>query len=344
VSPAGSLGAAAHPVVLVDGDNQTLVSEAVDSLLGDLVGGGTRELAVEDFRGEEVDLAAVADSAATPPFLTERRIVVVREVGRFSTEEVGPLLRYLEDPLTTTVLVLVAGGGAVAPKLAAAVKAQGHVVSTKVASRDGRDWVRKRIRDAPVRVAPQAEKLIEVHLGEDISRLGALLEVLLAAYGEGARLGTEQVEPYLGEAGSVTPWSFTDAIDAGHTEEALGQLHRLMGGGERHPLVVLAILHRHVQSLIRVDNPAIRTEADAAQAMGIAKGRSTFPAKKALGASRRWGSTGLAEAVGLVADAEVDLKGASAWPAEAVLEVLVARLCRLARAPAGVASVRRRED
>ena len=43
----------------------------------------------------------------------------------------------------------------------------------------------------------------------------------------------------------------------------------------------------------------------------------------------------MAEAIGLVADAEVDLKGASAWPAEAVLEVLVARLCRLARARGG---------
>ena len=35
------------------------------------------------------------------------------------------LLAYLEDPLPTTVLVLVAGGGTVAPKLAAAVKAHG---------------------------------------------------------------------------------------------------------------------------------------------------------------------------------------------------------------------------
>ena len=82
-------------------------------------------LAVEDFGGDEVDLATVADSCATPPFLSARRIVVVRDVGRFSTDEVAPLLAYLEDPLPTTVLILVAGGGAVAPKLAAAVKAHG---------------------------------------------------------------------------------------------------------------------------------------------------------------------------------------------------------------------------
>ena len=69
--------------------------------------------------------------------------------------------------------------------------------------------------------------------------------------------------------------------------------------------------------------------------------RSAYPAKKALGTARRWGSAAIAEAVGLVADAELDLKGASAWAPEAVLEVLVARLCRLARATAGSSGPRR---
>jgi DNA polymerase-3 subunit delta len=325
----------AYPVVLIDGDDPTLLSEAVRAIIGDLVTSEERDLAVEDFSGEEVDLARVADTCATPPFLSARRIVIVRDAGRFSTDEVAPLLAYLEDPLPTTVLILVAGGGTIPSKLAAAVKARGHVQSTKVVPREARDWVRSRIRAAPLRVDSQAEGLIEAHLGEDVSRLGALLEVLVAAYGEGAAVSPAQVEPYLGEAGGVAPWTFTDAIDAGRTADALAQLHRLLGGGERHPLVVLAILHRHVQSLLRIDSPSIQTEGDAAAAMGIGPGRSTYPAKKALGTVRRWGSASVAEALGLVADAELDLKGASAWPPEAVLEVLVARLGRLARATVG---------
>jgi DNA polymerase-3 subunit delta len=240
----------------------------------------------------------VADTCATPPFLSPRRIVVVRDVGRFSTDEVAPLLAYLEDPLPTTVLILVAGGGTVAAKLTAAVKARGHVRSTRVSPREARDWVRSRVRAAPLRVDSQAEALIEAHLGEDVSRLGALLEVLVAAYGEGAGVGPAEVEPYLGEAGAVAPWTFTDAIDAGRTGDALAQLHRLLGGGERHPLVVLAILHRHVQSLLRVDSPRVQTEGDAAAALGIGPGRSTYPAKKALATARRWGSASVAEAVG----------------------------------------------
>jgi DNA polymerase-3 subunit delta len=323
-------GGAVEQVVLIEGDDPTLVADAVRALVDDLLGDRDRTLAVADNGSDDTDLAVVADGCATPPFLTDRRIVVLRGVGRFSAEEFGPLLDYLEHPLDTTFLVLAAGDGTVAPRLAAAVKRRGRVVSTKVSGRAG-DWIRQRIRQSPVQLDAAAEELVISHFGDELGRLGGLLDVLTSAFGEGARLGTEDVRPYLGEAGAAAPWDFTDAIDAGRTDEALAQLRRLLVAGERHPLVVLAMLHRHVQSLLRVDSPEIRTEAEAAAAMGIAPGRSTYPAKKTLVSARRWGSAGIAEGIVLVAAAELDLKGASSWPPEAVLEVLIARLCRLAR-------------
>lgn len=329
--PVGPMTGPQRAVWLVDGDDPTLVGEAVRALIDDLVGDADRSMALEDHRGDEVDLAAVADACRTPSFLADRRVVVVRDIGRFATEELTPILDYLEDPFDSTALVLAAGGGRLAPKLVAAVKAMGHVTGTAVSGREARGWVRDRIKASKVRLDHHAEALVEAHLGEDVSRLGSLLEVLASAYGEGARLGAGEVEPYLGAAGSVAPWDFTDAIDSGRTEVALELLHRLMEAGERHPLVVLTVLARHVQAMLRVDGDHITTEGQAAEAMGMAKGRSTFPAKKALASARRTGPAGVAEAVGLVADAEVALKGGTEWPAELVLEVLVARLCRLSR-------------
>ncbi len=311
-----------------------LVADATRALVERLLEGQDPTLALED-AGAESDLAAVADACRTPPFLGDRRVVVVRDLGSRPAEALAPLVDYLDDPMPTTSLVLAAGADKLPPKLVAAVKARGRVVSAAGPGRDPANWVHQRVAQSQVRMDRDAEGRLAQHLGEDVSRLGALLEVLAAAYGEGARIDSDMLDPYLGEAGGVAPWDLTDAIDAGDADKALNVLHRMLGAGGRHPLVVLAGLHRHVSSMLKVEDPSIRSEGEAARVLGIAEGRSTFPAKKALAGARRLGPDGTAEAVGLVADAEVALKGGIDWPPELVLEVLVARLCRLSRAAGG---------
>ena len=283
-------GAAASPAAwLVTGEDPSLLGEAVTKLVGELVGASERSLALEDFSGDEVDVAAVASACSTPPFLADRRVVVLREAGRFGTEQLEPLVSYLKEPLGTTKLVVAGGGGTLPAKFVSAFKAAPGtaLVNTDVSSREAHNWVTDRIARGPVSLAPAAAAEVESHLGEDLNRLGALLATLETAYGPGAKVSLDELEPYLGQPGSVPPWDLTDAIDRGEADVALRVLHRLMEAGARHPLVLLAILHRYFGNVLRVQSPDITTEGQAAEALGIAKGRSTFPARKALNAARR---------------------------------------------------------
>jgi DNA polymerase-3 subunit delta len=61
--------------------------------------------------------------------------------------------------------------------------------------------------------------------------------------------------------------------------------------------------------------------------MGIKPG---FPARKAFDQYRVLGGGGVTRAIGLLAQADLDLRGAKDWPDELVMEVLVARLSRIA--------------
>ena len=125
----------------------------------------------------------------------------------------------------------------------------------------------------------------------------------------------------------MAPWELTDAIDSGDVPSAIDRLHRMLGAGGRHPLGVLAVLHLHYERLLRLDGSGIRDETAAAETLGV----STFPAKKALTASRRLGAVKIARSLRLVADADLDLRGRTAWPPELVGEVLVARLATISR-------------
>jgi DNA polymerase-3 subunit delta len=83
--------------------------------------------------------------------------------------------------------------------------------------------------------------------------------------------------------------------------------------------------------MLRLDGAGAANAEAAATVLGVKKGGSTFPAKKALDQGRKLGRERLHAAIRLLADADLDLKGASGLDDGIVLDVLVARLCRLAR-------------
>lgn len=327
------------PAYLVRAGDAALRNEALQTLLHDLVGDGDAGLMVEDFDfAEDADPGAIVDAARTPPFLTDRRIVVARDVTNHSSDALGAIIGYLEDPSPTTSLVLVAAidseGRPKGPAaLTNAVKKVGHVIDASVPGGKGRSmWLQEHLKGAPVRLDGAAAKAIEEHLGEDLGRLSNLLSALGAAYGVGSKVGYDEVEPFLGEAGGVPPWELTDAVDGGDIGRALNALHRMTRAGGRHPLVVMATLQNHFGNMLRLDGTGVRDESEAAVVLGM-KGRSTFPAKKAMDQGRRLGHDGIARAIGLLAEADLTLRGfGKSWPDDVVMEVLVARLCRLAPA------------
>ncbi len=329
-------------IYLVKGDDAVLVGDEVRRIVAELVGDGDRSLMVDELdddrylRGDDAHISPLVDAAQTPPFLTDRRVVVGRHLARFTTaESVAPLVAYLADPLPTTALVLVwdkgpkfTGRSSVPKSLSEALKTAGAVtVATDVpANAKARDtWFKEQVSASQISLDPKAQKHLLERLGEDVSRVGAILGVLEGAFGPGARVTVADLEPYLGDAGGVPPWELTDAISRGDIATALDRLHRMLSGGDRHALQIMATLHRHVAGLLKLDGAGVRSRDDAAALLGMAP----FPAEKLLKLSRSVGSERIGQQVKLVADADLDLRGANEWPDELVLEVLVARLSRL---------------
>jgi DNA polymerase-3 subunit delta len=105
-----------------------------------------------------------------------------------------------------------------------------------------------------------------------------VITTIEAAYGPEAKLDADAVAPFLGEAGGVPPWDLTDAIDSGNIGLAIERVHRMLGAGSMHSLQVLAILTTHSAGSCLEGADVQRGDA---AALGL-KGKSTFPAKKAV--------------------------------------------------------------
>jgi DNA polymerase III subunit delta len=331
---------------LVKGEDPILRSDAAELLIGELLGSDDRTLALEDSTvpakgsgegdggGSDARVAVVdatLNGASTPPFMTESRVVVLREVGLLTAAEVEPICRYLDDPLPTTELVLVAGGGALPKSLESAVKKHG-TVHTPGATKAS-DVLAQELASADLRLRPDATKTLLAHVGGDAGLLPGIVETLAGAYGPDAQLDGAAIAPYLGGEGSIPVWDLTNAIEKGDAANALTVLHRLLTVTSptqpkpAHPLQVVAILHSHYRRLLKLDDPEIRSAEDAAAVLGGRTNPSS--ARYRLKQARGLGTDGLRQAFDHLARADLDLKGERAIPGDAVLDVLVVRLCGL---------------
>ena len=202
---------------LIKGGDASLVAQAVRTLLTDVVGDRDHSLVVEEIGGspgDEINVGAVVDACMTPPFLVDQRVVILRDAGRLLTADVPRLVDVVSNPLPTTVLIVVGGGGTVPAPLVRAIAA-GQVIDTSVSKAgDRKAWLHDHLR-GPVKLEPRAAQLLGEHVGEDLGRVEGLLTAVCAAYGEGARISVDDLEPYLGEAGNVPRYELTEAISRG---------------------------------------------------------------------------------------------------------------------------------
>jgi DNA polymerase-3 subunit delta len=337
-------------VYVVKGAEEALVTRALDGLLASLTapgeaGGGLQAMGVEEHRApnrdDELPIDLVLDALFTPPFFADRRIVVLRDAERLTASQTTELTGRLGESFEPNVLVLTFVGKPPPAAVTKLVKSKGtEIDSSPPGSGKARSqWLIEQLHTASVHLDAAAGHLLQQHLGEDVARLHALVDVLSAAYGEGARIGPEELEPFLGEEGGAPPWDLTDALDGGDIAAAVRAAHRLLGPGERHPLQLLSTLHRHYGAMLRLDGSGVTDANQAASMVGMAP----YPTRKVLEQGRRLGHERIARAIDLLADADLALRGTVDWPDELVIEVLVARLAQLAggRGPSAAGASRR---
>jgi DNA polymerase-3 subunit delta len=316
---------------LFHGADPVLLSSAVSEKVRELIGDGDRSLMLDEFVDDYV-MGSVIESASTPPFFTDRRVVVVHQHDGTNVDDVDALAAYIREEAEFTDLVVVWHKGKILKALADAVKAAGGRsidVMPPTRAADRRSWWEEQVAVAGLTLDAKAMGLLVEWLGEDVGRFDGVARTLASTYGA-AVITADKLEPFLGERGDVKPWDLTDAIDGGNATKALMVARRMMTAGERHPLQIMAQLHNHFARLAKLDGPSVQSVGDA-EALTGAKG---FQAEKALKAYRNLGSSGLRRAFDLLATADLDLRGRTGLENDVVMDVLVARLAKLA-APAG---------
>ena len=325
------------PVLLITGGDESILADELTTRIHEAVGGADRSLVLDDFDADQstddetaTAVRSAVDAASTAGLFSDHRVVVLRHINEAKVEFLAPLVEYLAAPVESTHLILTASGAVAKSVLDALKKAGGTTVSTSVGdkAKERELWFREQLDAAGLRLDPAAVAAAVSRIGGDVGRLPGIIDTLVSTHGTSRKLTVDDVTPFLGQAGMVPVYELANEIDKGDARGALVILHRMLDAGEMHALQVLRVLHNHFERLLRLDGADVAGPREAMDLLGL-KSKSDYPGQKALEQLGRLGSDGVRDAIQLIAEADVHLRGGRDWPPELVMEVLVARLARL---------------
>ena len=210
------------PVYYLHGDDDYLKDSAIRDLLEAALDPGMRDFNLEVRQGADLDAETLGSLLGTPPMLSDRRAVVVRDVGALKKAARAPLERYLQNPAPDTLLLLTSPAGA---KVDAAMAARATSLDFAPLSPERvRRWIAHHASTTlSVSIAEEAIQLLQQAVGNDLHLLAAELDKCASyALGSHAGDGTPLIDAEVVSAivGVKRGETVTDLLDAVAIQDA----------------------------------------------------------------------------------------------------------------------------
>lgn len=298
------------PVYLIYGSEELLLERATKRLQDRLAAVADLDFNMEVFDAGTASTDEVVNAANTMPFMSDRRLVIVRDVDRFDAAALDRLASYVRDPSPSTCLVLVAKKIAKNSKLFRAAATTGVTYEYAAPKRsEYADEVVRMFRERGKRISrPGAEALVEI-VGRDLRRLDAEADKLVAYAGASEQVTPEDIKNAAAGDATSSVFELADAVGARDIRRALIVLHGLLGAGES-ALGVHAMLTRHVRGLIGAR--ALADRGLSPDAMAPELGMAPWQARNVARQGGSFTPRELAGALRGLADAELQMKTSSA--------------------------------
>lgn len=222
------------------GDDDLRMDEEVAGMKARMGDGPNADLNTDEYDGTTVDPAEVVNAVSSYPFLSDKRLIIVRDMvswitrkgaGNVGKKHVEFLLEALPNLPDWARLVFVERQKLAENNklLQLAEKHERGLARGYFAPKDATQWIIKRAKDSyDAVIEPRAAAALASVVGPDLRRADNEL-VKLVSYVDGERAITEQdvalLTPYVAEA---SMFEMVDALAEGRGQAASKLIHRLL--------------------------------------------------------------------------------------------------------------------
>lgn len=311
-------------IYLFSGEEDFLQEEALKKLKSYLLSPETANLNYQFFYGRESRGGEIAGTASTAPFISEKRLVVVKEADRLPASDKEEIIRYAQAPSPFTCLVLMGSKFDRRERFYSNLVKSGKEVSFQpIYEKDLTNWIIFKSREKGKQIAPRAAFELKERVGKSLRELESELSKLLIYAGDKKEIGVQEVRALVGESKEVKAYNLTEAIGERQKGKALKILGKLLDDGKKAPEIIGLIAYQ-MRKMSRARARLNRGEArdEALESLEI----PTFLWRRFLYQIKNFSPQKLRENFYHLLQADLQSKSGRLTP-RLVLELLIIKLC-----------------
>jgi DNA polymerase-3 subunit delta len=267
----------------------------------------------------DVIVGDIADALA-PSLFSERRALIIRDLQDLPEESRDEITRYLDSPDASTTVIFIHKGGVKGKALLDAIKkVKPEIIACEPIKKEAEkeEFVRNLFLDLKRKATPGAVAALVGALGNDLRELQSAVSQIAADAPAGA-IDELIIDKFHQGRVETTGFDVADATLDGNLSGALIALRSALETGT-DPVMITSAIASSLRSLAKVSG--VNRGAKSFELAGQL-GMAPWQIDKARRQLNRWSPAQIADAVGAIAQADAEVKGAASDPIYALEKAL----------------------
>jgi len=260
-----------HPVYLFWGEEPYFTDLLTDFIEQHVLSDLEKEFNQTIVYGKDTDVPTLISYARRFPMMANYQVLIVKEAQDLEKPE--QLVPYLENPLSSTILVLCHKYEKIDKRKAfykAAEKAGVVFESARIYDDKVPDWIQGYLRKREYSITPKAAGLLTEFLGADLGRIVNEIQKLLINIPAGSTITEEYVEKNIGISKDFNVFELQKALGRKDVLKANQIIQHFAANPRENPLVkVIPILFSFFSKLIAYHYLADKSRNSAAAALSV---------------------------------------------------------------------------
>lgn len=238
------------PLYCLFGEEAFMIDEALVKIREKVLGDGLPDFNLNVFYAADSSVESICDAVETLPMMAQRRLVLVKEAQELSAAEWERLTPLVENPVSSTTLVIVATKVDMRKKFFKFFETKGVMVKfQKPFENQLAPWIHYIAKKYDKVMSPEAVEVLREWVGSNLSDINNEIRKVAQFVGEKNQVDVDDLRAVVSRTRVESVFDLVNSMGQGDAAGAFTHLAYLLDGGQNE-VGVLTMIIRHFRILL----------------------------------------------------------------------------------------------